>query len=98
MAKISVGGAVGVIHISSLLLIVSLTTMLRPFVYGRSEHRSSPGRRPMQKQPVYKDTLLYMNGVSEAIFKVGLCLPAGSYITDDDVSFIVGAIKSAIDV
>jgi dTDP-4-amino-4,6-dideoxygalactose transaminase len=38
----------------------------------------------------------YLNGVSEAIFKVGMCLPAGPYVTDDDVKYIVETIKSAI--
>ncbi len=38
----------------------------------------------------------YMNGVSEAIFKVGMCLPAGPYVSDEDVKYIVETIKSAI--
>ena len=37
-----------------------------------------------------------MNGVSEAIFKVGMCLPAGPYVSDEDVRYIVGVIKGAI--
>ena len=39
----------------------------------------------------------YVNGVSEAIFKVGMCLPAGPYVSDDDVRYIVETIKSAIE-
>ena len=38
-----------------------------------------------------------MNGVSEAIFKVGMCLPAGPYVSDDDVRYIVESIKEAIE-
>ena len=38
----------------------------------------------------------YVNGVSEAIFKVGICLPAGPCVTDDDVHYIVECIKEAI--
>ncbi|MGM9777297.1 MAG: DegT/DnrJ/EryC1/StrS family aminotransferase, partial [Prevotella sp.] len=38
----------------------------------------------------------YINGVSEAIFKVGFCLPAGPYVSDDDVRYIVNCIKEAI--
>ena len=34
--------------------------------------------------------------VSEAVFKVGMCLPAGPYVTDNDVRYIVDIIKSAI--
>ena len=42
-------------------------------------------------------SVAYINGVSEEIFKVGMCLPAGPYVTDDDVRYIVDTIKSAID-
>ena len=38
----------------------------------------------------------YVNGVSEAVFKVGVCLPAGPYVTDDDVRYIVDCIREAI--
>lgn len=34
--------------------------------------------------------------VEESLFKVGFCLPAGPYITDDDVRYIVDSIKEAI--
>ena len=34
---------------------------------------------------------------SEAIFKVGMCLPAGPYVSDEDVKYIVETIKSAIE-
>ena len=38
----------------------------------------------------------YVNGVSEAIFKIGMCLPAGPYVSDDDVKYIVENIKANI--
>ena len=57
---------------------------------------SRPLWKPMHKQPVDKNTPAYVNGVSEALFKVGMCLPAGPYVTEDDVRFIVEAIKSLI--
>ena len=44
----------------------------------------------------YDSSVAYVNGVSEAIFKVGMCLPAGPYVTDDDVRYIVETIKRAI--
>ena len=47
----------------------------------------------MHKQPVYQDAPAYVNGVSEAIFKVGVCLPAGPMVSDDDVRYIVESIK-----
>ena len=57
---------------------------------------SRPLWKPMHKQPVYKDAPAYVNGVSEALFKVGMCLPAGPYVTEDDVRFIVDAIKDQV--
>ncbi len=41
-------------------------------------------------------SVAYVNGVSEALFKVGMCLPAGPYVSDDDVRYIVDTIKNAI--
>ena len=41
-------------------------------------------------------SVAYINGVSEDIFKVGMCLPAGPYVTDEDVCYIVETIKNAI--
>ena len=38
----------------------------------------------------------YINGVSEALFKVGMCLPAGPYVNDEDVKYIVNTIKENI--
>ncbi len=57
---------------------------------------SRPLWKPMHKQPVYKNAPAYVNGVSEALFKVGLCLPSGPYVTEDDARFIVEAIKELI--
>ena len=43
-----------------------------------------------------ESSIAYINGVSEALFKVGMCLPAGPYVTDDDVRYIVDTIKENI--
>ena len=56
-----------------------------------------PVWKPMHKQPCYKDVPAYVNGVSEAIFKVGMCLPAGPYVKDEDVRYIVECIKELIE-
>ena len=53
--------------------------------------------KPMHKQPVYKDAVAYVNGVSEDLFKIGMCLPSGPYVTDEDVKYIVDTIKDSID-
>ena len=43
-----------------------------------------------------ESSIAYINGVSEALFKIGMCLPAGPYVSDDDVKYIVDTIKANI--
>ena len=95
----AVGGAAGVIHAAE-----SATTDCQPndnveamrMGLDALNIESRPLWKPMHKQPVYKNAPAYLNGVSESLFKIGMCLPAGPYVTDDDVKFIVEAIKSLI--
>ena len=95
----AVGGAAGVIHAAS-----SAVTDCQPndnveamrMGLDALNIESRPLWKPMHKQPVYRNAPAYVNGVSEDLFKVGMCLPAGPYVTEDDVRFIVDAIKSLI--
>ena len=95
----AVGGAAGVIHAAS-----SAVTDCQPndnveamrMGLDALNIESRPLWKPMHKQPVYKNAPAYVNGVSEDLFKVGMCLPAGPYVTEDDVRFICEAIKSLI--
>lgn len=50
--------------------------------------------KPMHLQPVYKDNPCYVDGTSERLFQKGLCLPAGPYVTDRDVAYIIEEIRS----
>ena len=52
--------------------------------------------KPMHLQPVYKDAPAYTNGVSETLFRTGLCLPSGPWVTDEDVGYIVDCIKNCL--
>ena len=52
--------------------------------------------KPMHLQPVYKDAPAYVNGVSEKLYKTGICLPSGPWVSDEDVRYIVDSIKAAI--
>ncbi len=95
----AVGGAAGVIHAAS-----SAVTECQPndnveamrMGLDALNIESRPLWKPMHKQPVYKNAPAYVNGVSEDLFKVGMCLPAGPYVTEDDVKFIADAIKELI--
>lgn len=53
---------------------------------------SRPLWKPMHLQPVFKGCPAYVNGVSETLFSKGLCLPAGPWVSDDDVRRIVDVI------
>lgn len=62
----------------------------------KSGIEARPLWKPMHLQPVYKDSPAFTNGVSESMFKHGICLPSGPWVTDDDVKYIVQKIKEAI--
>ena len=95
----AVGGAAGVIHAAE-----SAHTDCEPnanveamrVALDKANIEARPVWKPMHKQPCYKDAPAYVNGVSEALFKVGMCLPAGPYVTDDDVKHIVDTIVENI--
>lgn len=55
---------------------------------------SRPLWKPMHLQPVFAQAPAYVNGVSEALFAQGLCLPSGPMVTDEDVDRIVEIIKN----
>lgn len=57
---------------------------------------SRPLWKPMHLQPVYKGSPSFTNGVSESLFRTGLCLPSGPYVSDEDVRYIVDSIKAAL--
>lgn len=48
--------------------------------------------KPLHRQPVFSGCAAYVNGVSERLFRRGLCLPSGPWVTEDHVRRIVGLI------
>ena len=53
---------------------------------------SRPLWKPMHLQPVFKDAPFYGNGTSERLFEIGLCLPSGPMLTDEDVERVAKVI------
>ena len=96
----AVGGAAGVVHGGG-----TVHTDCEPnrnvealrLALDKEGIESRPLWKPMHKQPVYKDAPAYVNGVSEELFKRGLCLPSGPMVSDADVDRIVETILGAID-
>lgn len=94
-----IGGALGVIHPAA-----TAVTDCQPndnveamrMALFDADIEARPVWKPMHKQPVYKNAPAYVNGVSEEVFKKGLCLPAGPWVEDEDVKRIVDTIKASI--
>lgn len=99
IVKGAVGGAAGVVHQA-----LTAHTDCEPndnveamrVCLDANNIESRPLWKPMHKQPVYKDAPAYINGVSESLFRQGLCLPSGPMVTDDDVTRIVSTIKDSL--
>lgn len=99
IVKGAVGGAAGVVHQA-----LTAHTDCEPndnveamrVCLDANNIESRPLWKPMHKQPVYKDAPVYINGVSESLFRQGLCLPSGPMVTDDDVARIVSTIKDSL--
>ena len=95
----AVGGAAGVTHSAT-----TAKTDLQPndnveamrMYLNDNGIESRPLWKPMHKQPVYASNPAYVNGVSEALFRVGMCLPAGPWVKDEHIRYIVKNIKDAI--
>lgn len=95
----AVGGAAGVTHAAK-----TLRTDCEPnanveamrLALDAAGIESRPLWKPMHKQPVYAQNPAYVNGVSEALFKRGLCLPSGPCVTEEEVHYIVEQIKNVL--
>ncbi len=95
----AVGGAGSVTHAAK-----SLTTDCQPnnnvealrIALDKAGIEARPLWKPMHKQPVYKDAPAYVNGVSEELFKKGLCLPSGPCVSEEDVEYIVKCIVESL--
>lgn len=96
----AVGGAAGVTHSAA-----TLHTDCEPnrnveamrLALDEKRIESRPLWKPMHLQPVYRNNPHYTDGTSEGLFKRGLCLPAGPYVGEEEVAYIVQAIKECIN-
>ena len=55
---------------------------------------SRPLWKPMHTQPVFSGAPAFVNGVSEELFSMGLCLPSGPCVSDEDVERVAREIIS----
>lgn len=97
--KGAVGGAAGVVHATG-----KVHTACEPnanveamrVALDKMGIESRPLWKPMHLQPVYKNCSAYTNGVSEQLFKIGMCLPSGPYVSENDARYIVQSIIDQI--
>jgi dTDP-4-amino-4,6-dideoxygalactose transaminase len=71
----------------------SIREGLREFLL-KDNIESRPLWKPMHLQPIFKDSPAFINGISEDLFKKGLCLPSGSNLTEDDLNRVTLGIKT----
>jgi len=63
-------------------------------VLRKNEIESRPLWKPMHLQPLFKSAKKYINGISETLFKKGLCLPSGTQMKKKDIRMVCEIIKS----
>ena len=56
-----------------------------------------PVWKPMHLQPIFSSSLFYSNGVSDRLFQIGLCLPSGSSLTDEDFDRIFTCLDTLLN-
>ena len=54
---------------------------------------SRPLWKPMHLQPVFKEAPFYGDGTSDRLFEIGLCLPSGPTLTDQDIDRVAKVVK-----
>ena len=54
--------------------------------------------KPLHLQPVFSSAPAYVDGTSERLFHLGLCLPSGPCVTDEDVQYVVDSIMECLSV
>jgi len=61
---------------------------------GEVNCESRPLWKPMHQQPLFESSKAILNGVSDDLYKRGLCLPSGTQMKFSDVKRVCEAIKS----
>ncbi|MEI3421510.1 MAG: aminotransferase class I/II-fold pyridoxal phosphate-dependent enzyme [Butyricimonas faecihominis] len=54
---------------------------------------SRPLWKPMHLQPVFKEAPFYGDGTSDRLFEIGLCLPSGPTLTDQDIERVAKVVR-----
>jgi len=62
--------------------------------FEKENIESRPLWKPMHLQPIFEKYPKYLNGISEELFEIGLCLPSGSNLSEEDKNRIKAVINN----
>lgn len=78
--------------LTTVLVDPSVTRLSRETLQADLERENIETRplwKPMHLQPVFRSNPAYINGLSENLFKTGLCLPSGTGMSDHDLERVL---------
>ena len=61
----------------------------------RSNIESRPLWKPMHLQPIYREAPYYGSDIAESLYTSGLCVPSGSNLTSEQLSYVIDSIRLA---
>ncbi|NEU08798.1 aminotransferase class I/II-fold pyridoxal phosphate-dependent enzyme [Flavihumibacter sp. R14] len=61
---------------------------------GEDNIEARPVWKPMHMQPIFSNYPFYGDGTAEKLFRIGLCLPSGSNLTEYEIRLVINKIKS----
>lgn len=65
-------------------------------ILAKNGIESRPLWKPMHLQPVFKNAVSFVNGVSQNLFESGICLPSGGALQKNDIDEISSIIRKYI--
>jgi len=89
-------GSIGNRWLTTLLLPEHISPESIRLLLEAENIESRPLWKPMHAQPLFQGALGRLNGLSDTLFKRGICLPSGSSLSDNEVERIVSLVKQAI--
>jgi dTDP-4-amino-4,6-dideoxygalactose transaminase len=54
--------------------------------------------KPMHQQPLFEEYTYHGSNISDQLFERGLCLPSGSYLTEEDLNKVVKTLKPLLPI
>lgn len=63
----------------------------------REDIEARPVWKPMHLQPVYRECAFVGSGVSDLLFRDGLCLPSGSAMAEDDLARVIDIVRRSFN-